>query len=313
MARTIRPKRLQAESNIAIIAPAGPPPLGRLLKGLKFLQEHGFRTRVFPQVRRRMGYLAGEDKARAAAIMEAFSDKSIDGIFAARGGYGCLRLLPHLNFDTIRRNPKVFVGYSDLTVLLLSIYKECGFVTFHGPMPAVEFGRRLRDYTVRHFFGAIEEPDPIGPIRKPARYRWGKINSGRARGIIIGGNLSLMARMVGSGFLPSFKNRIVFLEDTEEEPYRLDAYLAQLFMSTDITKASGFIIGEMTRTEARYGHIKGWSAERVIKDYFSRLKQPVITGFPCGHGREKITIPIGVRAQIDADKKTVEILESGVA
>ena len=312
MAGTVKPRRIGPGSNIAIIAPAGPPRADRLRKGLEFLRKRGYKLRIYPQVRRKLGYLAGDDKARASALMEAFSDESIDGIFAAKGGYGCLRLLPHLDYKVIENKPKVFVGYSDLTALLLSIYNKCGIVTFHGPMAAVEFGRRLREYTVDHFFGAIEGSLLPATIKKPTGYKFEVINDGVAEGIIMGGNLSLMARMAGTGYLPSFKGRIIFLEDTEEEPYRLDAYLAQLFMSTDIKDAAGFILGEFTRTEPRYGHVKGWSAAQVLNDYFSRLHRPALTGFPCGHGKEKITIPIGVRVMLDADKKTVTFLESGV-
>ncbi len=300
-------------STIAVVAPSGPPRADRLRRGLDFLRKHGYKLKVYSQVRRRLGYLAGDDEARAAALVDAFSDDSIDGIFAARGGYGCLRLLPYIDFAAIGHHPKVFVGYSDLTVLLLSIYKECGIVTFHGPMVGIEFGRRTRrEYTVGRFFDAIEGRMLLGAIGKPAGYRPGAIKGGIAEGRIVGGNLSLIARMAGTRYLPSFEGKIVFLEDTEEEPYRLDAYLAQLFMATDIAKAAGFILGEFTRIEPRYGHDNSWSAARVLRDYFSRLKQPVLTGFPCGHGKEKITIPIGVQARLDADKKIVTFLESGV-
>jgi muramoyltetrapeptide carboxypeptidase len=312
MAGTIRPNKLRAGSTVAIIAPAGPPRPDRLRKGLKFLEAHRYNPKIFPQLKRKLGYLASDDKTRAEALLRAFEDDSIDGIFAARGGYGCLRLLSLIDFDIIGRHPKVFVGYSDLTALLLSIYKECGLATFHGPMVAVEFGRKLKKYTCAQFFRALEQKAPLGKIEMPAGYKLGVINSGRAEGEIVGGNLSLIARMAGTGFLPSFKGKIVFIEDTEEEPYRLDAYLAQLFLATDLGEASGFIIGEITRTEARYGHAKGWTAGHVIKDYFSGLRQPVITGFPCGHGKEKITIPIGVKVLIDTNDRTVEFLESGV-
>ncbi len=312
MAGLIKPKRLGPGSTIAIIAPAGPPNPDRLKKGLDFLREHGYKLKVMAQVRRRLGYLAGDDSMRALALMDAFADDEVDGIFAARGGYGSLRILSDIDYRFIGSHPKPFVGYSDLTALLLAIYKKTGLVTFHGPMPAVEFGRRIRSYTIERFFRAIESRDVPGEIAAPDGYLIGRINGGRAEGPIVGGNLSLMARMVGMGFLPSFKNKIVFIEDTEEEPYRLDAYLAQLFSATDITEAAGFVIGEMTRTESRFGHIEGWTANKVIKDYFSRLDQPVIYNFPCGHGKEKITIPIGIDVALDADKKTLEFLEAGV-
>jgi muramoyltetrapeptide carboxypeptidase len=312
MAGLIKPKRLGPGSTIAIIAPAGPPNPDRLKKGLDFLRDHGYKVKVMPQVRRRLGYLAGDDSMRALALMDAFADDEIDGIFSARGGYGSLRILPDLDYKLIANHPKPFVGYSDLTALLLAINKKSGLVTFHGPMPAVEFGRRIRPYTIERFFSAIESDEVAGEIKAPPEYTVGRINGGRAEGPIVGGNLSLMARMVGMGFLPSFKDKIVFIEDTEEEPYRLDAYLAQLFSATDITEAAGIVVGEMTKTESRFGHIDGWTAAKVIKDYFSRLDQPVIYNFPCGHGKEKITIPVGIRVALDADKKSLEFLEAGV-
>jgi muramoyltetrapeptide carboxypeptidase len=313
MAELTKPAHLRPGSTIAIIAPAGTPRPEKLRRGLSLLKRHGYNLKIYPQVKRKLGYLAGNDRTRAQALTDAFVDDEVDGIFAARGGYGCLRLLPLIDFDIIRRYPKVFAGYSDLTALLLSIYKQCGFVTFHGPMASIEFGRRPRVYSAAYFFKAVEEKDPLGIIKVPSGYKLTTIKGGLADGLVVGGNLSMLARMTGTGFLPSFENKIVFFEDTDEEPYRLDAYLAQLFMATDISRASGFIIGEMTRFEPRYGgHMKGWSVIQVMRDYFSTLNKPAIFGFPCGHGKEKITIPIGVRLFLDADRKKVEFLESGV-
>lgn len=308
----IKPKKLFKGATLGIIAPAGTPDRERLKKGICFFNDNGFKTKIFPQVRKRFGYLAGDDKSRADAFNTAFADKSIDAIFCARGGYGTLRLLPYIDFKIIRKNPKIFVGYSDITVLLLSMYKETGLVTFHGPMPAVEFGRRVKAYTADYFYKAIMESGAIGKIIKPRGYKIDKINGGKVNGRIIGGNLCLMTKLIGTGYLPSFKDRIVFFEDTEEEPYRIDGYLSQLFQTTDFGKARGYIIGEFTRTESKYGSSAGWTARKVISDYFSGLKKPCVYGFPCGHGKEKITIPMGIKAVLDADNKTVRLEESGV-
>jgi muramoyltetrapeptide carboxypeptidase len=312
MARLVKPSRLLPGSTIAIVAPAGPPDLKRLRAGVSFLKQRGYHIRVSPQVRRKLGYLAGDDRIRAEALNDAFNDDSIDAIICARGGYGSLRILEDLDFDLIGSNPKVFVGYSDITVLLLSIYSRTGLVTFHGPMAAVEFGRRLRPYTIERFLGVVESSAVPGEVKRPSGYRIERICEGKAEGRIVGGNLSLMTKFVGSRFLPSFKNRIVFLEDTEEEAYRIDGYLSQLIRGTDFASARGYILGEFTRAEPRYGYTAGWSVKQVIRDYFSRLGRPCIYGFPCGHGREKITIPIGIRVALDADKKTVSFKEAGV-
>jgi muramoyltetrapeptide carboxypeptidase len=312
MAKLIKPKKLGAGSLVAVIAPAGPPKPDRLNRGLAFLNKHGYKTRVYSQVRRRRGYLAGDDQVRAAAIMDAFLDSSVDAIFAARGGYGCLRLLPYLDFKVIKKYPKPIVGYSDLTVLLLSIYKECGMTTFHGPMVSIDFGSRPGPFIANNFYKALESTKPIGIIPKAPKYKYGNIYGGKAEGVIVGGNLSLISRMIGTGYLPSFKNKVVFLEDTDEQPYRIDSYLAQLFLATDIEEAKGYIIGEITNSEPRGGYAESLTMAQVLKDYFAGLKKPVITGYPCGHGDEKVTIPIGVKVSIDADKKVLEIKEAGV-
>lgn len=309
----IKPSRIAPGSTIGIIAPAGPPDLKRLRKGIEFLKRRGYRVKAYPQVRRRLGYLAGDDRSRADALNAAFADKEISAIFCARGGFGSLRILQYVDFDIIKANPKIFVGYSDITALLLAIYKKTGMVTVHGPMPAVEFGRRLRRFTVENFFRIVESNQHSGPIEKPAGYRVVRLIGGVTEGRLIGGNLSLMTRLIGTGFLPSFKNKIVFFEDTEEEAYRIDGYLSQLFAATDFGRAKGYIIGELTRTEPRFGHPPGWSLKQVIKDYFSKLNRPCIYGFPCGHGSEKITIPIGVKTVLDADKKSVSFKEAGVS
>jgi muramoyltetrapeptide carboxypeptidase len=312
MAPLIKPSRIAPGSTIGIVAPAGPPDLERLRKGIEFLKSRGYKVKTYPQVRKRLGYLAGDDRSRADALHAAFADKSISAIFCARGGFGSLRILQDINFDIIKANPKIFVGYSDITALLLAIYKKTGMVTVHGPMPAVEFGRRLRRFTIDNFFKIIESNLPPGPIERPAGYNILRIVEGVAEGRLIGGNLSLMAKLIGTGFLPSFKNKIVFFEDTEEEAYRIDGYLSQLMAATDFAQARGYIAGEFTSTEPRFGHPPGWSVKQVVKDYFSKLNRPCIYGFPCGHGSEKVTIPIGVKTVLDADKKTVSFKEAGV-
>jgi muramoyltetrapeptide carboxypeptidase len=309
----VKPSRISPGSTIGIIAPAGPPDRERLKKGIRFLKSRGYRVRTYPQVRRKLGYLAGDDRSRADALNAAFTDEDIKAIFCARGGYGSLRILQHIKFDIIRANPKIFIGYSDITALLLAIYKTTRVVTFHGPMPAVEFGRRPRRFTIDNFFKAIGSKIPLGLIEKPAGYKITRIGGGVAEGRIIGGNLSLMTKLIGTGFLPSFKGKIVFFEDTEEEAYRIDGYLSQLFAATDFGQANGYIMGEFTRTEPKYGYTSGWSVKQVIKDYISSLDRPCVYGFPCGHGAEKITIPIGVKTVLDADKKSVFFKEAGVS
>jgi muramoyltetrapeptide carboxypeptidase len=312
MAVIRKPKRLTEGSTIAVIAPAGQPGAERLRRGKKYFEKRGYKIKFNPQTRRKLGYLAGDDKSRALALNEAFEDDRIDAIICARGGYGALRLLPYMDFKIIKNNPKIFVGYSDITTLLLSIFKIGKFTTFHGPMMAIEFGKKVSSYTANMFFDMVNRLKKETRIGIPAGYKINVITGGVVKGRIVGGNLCLMAKLIGTGLLPSFKDRIVFFEDTEEEPYRIDGYLSQLFQTTDFEKAAGYIIGEFTRTEPKFGGMKGWSVKQVIMDYFKGIKRPTIYGFPCGHGKEKITIPIGVRAVLDADRKELIFKESGV-
>jgi muramoyltetrapeptide carboxypeptidase len=311
MAELIKHKRLRPGSNIAIVAPAGPPKSEQLKRGAALLKKHGYNIKIYPQVHKKRGYLAGDDKIRAEALMDAFADRSIDAIFAARGGFGCQRILPFLDFDIIKANPKPLVGYSDLTIMLLSVFHKCGFVTFHGPMTEVDFGKRPSRFEVDLFFKTLESAEPIGIIPKAPNYRYGAISGGVAEGEIVGGNISLINKLVGTGFLPSFKDKIVFLEDTEEQPYRIDGYLAHIFLGTDLSDAAGFIIGEITKSEPKKKS-ESLSLKQVLRDYFADIGKPVLTGYACAHGKEKITIPIGIRVAIDADKRTLEFLEAGV-
>ena len=308
----IKPKTIQKGGTIAFVAPAGSPDNKSLKSGAEYFQKLGYKIKIYPQVRRKNRYLAGDDDSRADAFNDAFADNNIDAVFCVRGGYGAIRILDKIDFNIIKKNPKPFVGYSDITVLLLSIFRQTGMVTFHGPMPAIDFCPRPRRYTRDYFLKALFTNQPIGEISTPKVYKISKISSGSANGTIIGGNLSLMAKLVGSDYRPSFKNRIVFFEDIGENPERVDGYLAQLFMSTDFDKARGYIVGEFSDDKYRDKNKKDWTVLQVIKDYFGKIGKPVIFGFPCGHGNEKITIPIGTRVLLDADKKLVVFKETGV-
>jgi muramoyltetrapeptide carboxypeptidase len=227
MAMITKPRKLEKGSRIAFVAPAGPPDPERLKKGKRFFEKAGYKIKVYSQARRKLGYLAGDDRSRAEALVNAFADDTIDAVMCVRGGYGALRLLPFIDFDTIRKNPKIFIGYSDITVLLLSIYKKCNLITFHGPMAAIEFGKTVKPYTGDIFHDMLAGKLNRDSIKIPSNYKISVISGGIARGRIVGGNLCLMTKLIGTGLLPSFKNRLVFFEDTEEEPYRTDGYLSQ--------------------------------------------------------------------------------------
>jgi muramoyltetrapeptide carboxypeptidase len=312
MARIAKPEALKRGDTIAVVAPSSAPRLKYLKLGIKRLELSGFNVYFHPQCFLREGYLAGDDKARAKALTEVFTDNRFKAVFCARGGYGCLRLLRFLDFDLIKSNPKIFVGYSDITVLLQA-FSNGGFVTFHGPMPAVDFTYRNYRFSLQNMLNVISKTEPTGKLRNPERLgSFKKYRPGKAGGIITGGNISLLDKLVGTRFMPSFKNKIVFLEDTEEEPYRLDGYLSHLFLATDISKAAGFALGKFVNCNPTRRTQPSLALDEVIREYFGSLNVPVVTNVACGHGTQNLTIPIGVKGYIDAERKSFGITEKAV-
>ncbi len=313
MARITKPKALKPGDTIAIVAPASPGPKAALKLGARRLEEAGFKVYIHPQCYKKRGYLAGADKERAEALMRVFANKRYKAIICARGGFGCARLLKYLDLDLIKANPKIFVGFSDITVLHHAFNRD-GFVTFHGAMASTSLSRKNYKFNLDNLIRAITSTKPLGLLHNPARLgKFIKYHGGRASGVLTGGNLSLLNKLVGTEFMPSFKDKIALLEDTDEKPYRIDGYLGHLFMATDIAKARGFIIGEWVRIKTESGGKKSLTLDQVIDDYFGNLKVPILTNVACGHGKNVLTIPLGVRAFIDADKKIIEINEKAVS
>jgi len=312
MARTVKPSRLNKGDTIAIIAPAGKPDPADLRKAVSRIKRIGYDVFVHPQCGLRRGYLAGDDKTRADALNEMFAGKKIKAIFAARGGYGCQRLMKYLDLNVIKANPKIFVGYSDLTILLHA-FNNLGLVTFHGPMPAIDFSGNPYKFGLTNMLQTLTDTTTPIPIKNPRSAGAFKVyRKGRAEGILTGGNLSLLQKLIGTPFMPSFKNKIVFLEDIGEEPYRLDGYLAHLFMATDIARAAGFVFAPFYDCKITKRTFPSLTVRQVFDDYFGSLKVPILTNVACGHGNENVTLPIGVKAAIDTEKKQFTLLESAV-
>ena len=313
MAGITKPKALHRGDTIAIVAPASKPRTAHLKIGVRRLKAAGYDVFVHPQCRQSRGYLAGDDRTRADALMEVFAEDKYKAVFCARGGFGCARLLPYLDFKLIKSKPKIFIGYSDITILLQA-FNINGFVTFHGAMPSVELSRRVYRYSFDSLLNVITSTRPIGRLHNPKHIGvFKKYRPGKATGIITGGNLSLMQKLIGTEYMPSFKNKIVFLEDTEEDPYRIDGYLSHLFTATDISQAAGFIFGDWIDCKITNRTKPSLTLDQVLKDYFGGLNVPIITNVACGHGRQNLTIPLGVKAFMDADKKIIEITEKAVS
>lgn len=293
----IKPPRLKPGDQIGVVSPAGPVSESELQAGLKILESSGFRVRLAPHVYSRQDYLAGNDEARLEDLHAMLQDQEIKAVFCARGGYGSLRLLAKMNFDLIRRNPKILLGYSDITALLLAIYKKTGLVTFHGAVV-----KELAKNRNRNFQSFLDLASSKNSLTLKLTKGMALI-PGKAKGTLLGGNLSLICHLMGTPFMPSLKDVILFIEDKGEPPYRIDRMLTHLRLSGLLEDLSALIVGTLKGC----GDIS--SLNQVLADSVSDLKIPVIRGLPVGHGRENHSLPIGVQAEIDTEGMTLSITE----
>jgi len=284
------PVRLKPGDKIGIVAPAGPFERELFFRGVRIFEEMGFEVYIPEGLLDARGYLAGTDKHRAAIVNQLFADKFIDAIVCARGGYGSLRILDLLDYDTIAKNPKIFLGFSDITALLTVLFDRCGLVTFHGPVvtslaDANEITRQSLFQTLTSDHG-LEVEVPGGVTVKP----------GTGAGILCGGNLNTLCHMVGTPFAPNFANKILFLEDRAEAPYRIDRMLMQMKLADCFQGLAGILLGSFEDC----GPVEDILI--IINDIFGDCQIPIIAGLDAGHGNPNLTLPMGVEATLDADR-----------
>ncbi len=314
--KLIKPKRLSKGDTVGVIAPASAASEGEFESALQNLADLGFKTKVGKYARGENGFLAGTDEQRLHDLHWAFSDDEIDAIWNVRGGYGVTRLLPNVNFGLIKRNPKIFIGYSDITALHVAIFRKTGLVTFHGPVGTSNF----TDYTKGHVLNTLMNPTSPYKIELPQSEddsetelpKTEVITEGKCRGRLIGGNLSLLTATAGTRFgLKKVKNRILFIEDVGEKPYRVDRMLTQLRQSIDMRSLAGIALGVFTGGKVDEGSSSQTLIE-VLKDRLGDLGIPVIYGLSFGHIRDQFTLPVGIRAELDTKNATITLLESSV-
>ena len=296
----IKPSKLKPGDAVGVVSPAGPVNPSDLEAGLHFLKAKGFTVHVAPHVYDRQEYLAGNDEDRLSDLQIMFRNPEIKAIFCSRGGYGSLRLLDRIDYDLIRKNPKIIVGYSDMTALLTAIFKKTGLITFHGPM--VKGLSSLPEKTWQNLVQMIssEQPASFSPM---AGY---PLRGGKATGPIMGGNLSLICRLLGTPFMPSLKGCILFIEDRGEALYRLDRMLTHLTLAGSLEGVKGLIAGQFIDCG------EPAAIDRLIKERFKPMNIPMAAGFPLGHGPENTTLPLGVLAELDTDAMSLSLLESTV-
>ncbi|OEU51943.1 MAG: hypothetical protein BA872_01120 [Desulfobacterales bacterium C00003060] len=293
----IKPPMLRPGDTIGIAAPASPFDQQAFEGGVAVLESMGYQVKVPANVFMRQGYLAGSDPERAGLLTKLFEDESVKAIFCARGGFGSIKLLPLLQFRTISAHPKILVGYSDITTLLVTIYAGCGLVTFHGPV-LTELGKGP-EKSRSALFDAIASTTTLGFM--PSRAV--SLHPGRAAGPLFGGNLTSLCHLMGTPFEPRFEGHIVFLEDRGEAPYRIDRMLSQLKLGGHLNGVVGVILGSFQDC-GPLEQIHG-----IVKDAFRHTKCPILAGFDLGHGSENLTVPVGVKAVMDTETCSLQFLE----
>jgi muramoyltetrapeptide carboxypeptidase len=314
----IRPPRLARGSRVALVAPAGPL-LERddLTRAEALCRALGYEPLLGPNTAQRYGYFAGTDEQRLADLNDALRDPDVGAIWCIRGGYGVTRILDQVDFDALARRPRPLIGYSDITAMLNAALHHAGVVTFHAPMARVS----MPPFSRWHFERVLASPEPAGRLGRlpappdvlvPRDNRITALRPGVAEGPLMGGNLSLIQCLVGTPHLPELDGAILFLEDVGEDLYRVDRMLAHLRMVGVLGRLAGIAVGRFT--ELNRGMSDGaLGFDEVLATYFLPLGIPVAYGFPGGHIDDQWTLPIGVRARLDAGAGELELLEPAVA
>ncbi|MEB3279845.1 MAG: LD-carboxypeptidase [Lyngbya sp.] len=303
----IKPQRLKIGDTVGLVTPASPIKKSHL----KFIQlqlaRQGLNVKVAPHALDEYGYLAGVDRDRAADINTFFADDSIQALIATGGGWGSSRILPLLDYDLIRRHPKIVLGYSDITALLLGIYSRSQLITFHGLLGTSIWNPFSVAYLKRLLFSG----EAI-IFENPAEVRVETITPGQARGRLVGGNLSVIGSLVGSAFLPDWNQAILFVEDVGEDVYRVDRMLTHLRLAGILEQLAGFIFGQCTRCLDEEDDSPTLSLSQVLNDQIRPLGIPAWYGSMIGHIRNQFTVPLGVEVEIDAKLGMIKMLESAV-
>lgn len=304
-----RPPALRRGDTIGIVAPASPVPREELELGIGLLEARGYRVVVGENALARHpsnDYLAGTDAQRAADLNEMLLRPDIQAVFCVRGGYGAMRLFDRIAWDDLPSEPKIFVGYSDITSLHTALGQRCGWVTFHGPMIAAV--TRLNAERAEIYWRLLESPEAFGILPADAD-SMETVSGGQVEGELAGGCLCLLARACGSPYAPDFRDKIVLLEEVGEAVYRADRDLMQLKNAGLLDQAAGFVIGNITRWQKEEADPPCNTPQLLWQDFFADLGKPVLTGFPFGHETDPLTLPLGVRACLDADARTLSLLE----
>lgn len=297
-----KPAALQPGARIGIVAPAGCVEENSLVPGIEAIRAEGFEVEISRTVYARKGYLAGDEKDRAEDLQEFFLRDDIAAIFCARGGFGSVQLLPQLSLE-VRNHPKIFVGYSDITILINWLGQFCDMVTFHAPMVAMDIARGLSRRSRDYFWGVLTGRQHCWEIRLGE-----VIRPGKAQAPLVGGCLSLLVSTLGTPYEIDPRGKILFLEDVGEQPYRIERMMTHLKMAGKLTGLAGVVLGDFTHCQGEGTR----DVRQILGELFEDASYPVVMGMPAGHGEENLALPLGVSMNLDGDHSTLALLESPV-
>lgn len=305
----VRPPPVREGDAVAVVAPAGPIDPGRLDRGLVVLESWGLAPVVMPHVHRSWGYLAGSDDERLSDLVSAWQDPSIAALICARGGYGSMRIVDRFDYELAARQPKAFVGFSDITAFHLAFLNRARLVTFYGPMVGMEpelWRVEAEHRTLRPMLMGKTQPGPLATVPKPTPSR--TIVPGAAEGWLIGGNLSMLAASIGGPDQPDTHGAILVVDESGEPPYRIDRMLTQLARAGLLDGIAGVVFGDIFSTKS-IASARGRTDVEIVLARIEAIGVPTVLGFPFGHSEAMTTLPLGARARLDASACSIEILE----
>ncbi|WP_409305112.1 LD-carboxypeptidase [Peribacillus sp. SCS-155] len=299
----VTPKRLEQGDTVGVIAPASPPDRTNVERALGFLESLGLKVKLGEHIWNKNGYLAGTDKERLEDLHGMFADQEVKAIFSACGGYGTARLASQMDYGLIRSNPKILWGYSDITFLHNAIHKETGLVTFHGPMLSSDIGKGDAHPLSKKLFHQLFEPNELIYTEEFSTLE--AMVEGKAEGALTGGNLSLLTSTLGTRFEVETNDKLLLIEDINEEPRAVDRMLNQLFMAGKLQAAAGILVGDFNNCVP--DRPQSLTLDEVLNHYIHLAGKPALRGFKIGHCSPHISVPLGVHAELDTYQKQVRI------
>ncbi len=300
----IQPKPLYPGDTVALIGISGcihnDHPGQDAEEAARLLESLGFKVRLDPTCARQYGFLSGTEEERAEAFHRAFADDSVDGVWCVKGGYGVARMLPLVDWDLVRKHPKAFIGFSDITAMHAALHRKCGLATFHGPMPN---GGRITKASVPSLLHALAgQPEPYENLNgQPLQ----GLRPGVAEGVLVGGNLSLLAALCGTEYALDTTDKLLFIEEVGEDSYRVDEFLWQLQLSGMLDHCAGILLGGFTDCREEYDHSHCFTVDEILAQMVERVHVPVLAGLQSGHTGDQVTLCLGRRYRMDATACTL--------